>query len=73
MFLKAIQLNPRLANYHGNLGVLYHRWGKYSKAQQHYQAALELDPKSHNAKENLKKLQQTMTRQSKTQTQTGPK
>ena len=44
-FLAAIRLAPFEANYHSNLGVLYHRWKKYEKAEAAYSKALQLNPK----------------------------
>ena len=40
-------------------GVLYHRWGKHSKAEKCYTKALQLDPQSENVHENLEKLKRT--------------
>uniref|UniRef100_A0A914WQJ4 Tetratricopeptide repeat protein n=1 Tax=Plectus sambesii TaxID=2011161 RepID=A0A914WQJ4_9BILA len=39
----AIRLDPLNAPYYGNLGVLYHRWGKFDRAEASYRRALELD------------------------------
>lgn len=39
------------------VGVLYHRWNKVSEAEYMYKKALEFNPHSRSAKENLKKLQ----------------
>lgn len=58
-FLKALTLSPNSAEIHGNLGVLYHRWGKHSKAEKCYRKALNLDPHSENVQENLEKLKRT--------------
>jgi len=46
---------PR-AVYYGNLGVLYHRWGKTDQAVLSYKAALRINPNLRSAQENLKKL-----------------
>lgn len=56
-FLSAIRLNPHSPIYHTNLGVLYHRWKKFEKAEQSYQKALSIDPQWKSAIENLKLLQ----------------
>lgn len=39
-----------------NLGVLYHRWKKYSLAKEMYSKAIELDPLFTSAQKNLKTL-----------------
>ncbi|GAB0098958.1 Protein O-mannosyl-transferase TMTC4 [Sergentomyia squamirostris] len=56
LFLKAIELKPNYAMYYANLGVLYHRWQKPSKATEFYQKALKLDPNLRSVRENLSKL-----------------
>ncbi|XP_067842710.1 protein O-mannosyl-transferase TMTC4 isoform X2 [Heptranchias perlo] len=62
LFLKALQINPTIASYHGNLAVLYHRWGKLDLAKERYEAAVKLDPASPGIVENYnllkKKLEQ---------------
>ncbi|XP_062904450.1 protein O-mannosyl-transferase TMTC4 isoform X3 [Mobula hypostoma] len=62
LFLKALQSNPKIASYHGNLAVLYHRWGKLKLAKERYEIALRLDPASPGIVENYsllkKKLEQ---------------
>ncbi|XP_059826492.1 protein O-mannosyl-transferase TMTC4 isoform X2 [Hypanus sabinus] len=62
LFLKALQRNPKIASYHGNLAVLYHRWGKLKLAKERYEIALKLDPASPGIVENYsllkKKLEQ---------------
>ncbi|XP_072884906.1 protein O-mannosyl-transferase TMTC4 isoform X2 [Hemitrygon akajei] len=62
LFLKALQRNPKIASYHGNLAVLYHRWGKLKLAKERYEIALKLDPSSPGIVENYsllkKKLEQ---------------
>ncbi|XP_045139721.1 protein O-mannosyl-transferase TMTC4 isoform X3 [Echinops telfairi] len=62
LFLKAIQANPKAASYHGNLAVLYHRWGHLDSAKKHYEISLQLDPAAPGTKENYgllrRKLQQ---------------
>ena len=62
MFLKAIQFKPNTASYHGNLGVLYHRWGKLEQAYQNYQRSLTLDPSSEVTAENFRKLGRTLNK-----------
>eukprot|EP00057_Strongylocentrotus_purpuratus_P016302 XP_011670776.1 PREDICTED: transmembrane and TPR repeat-containing protein 4 [Strongylocentrotus purpuratus] len=56
MYLQAIHYKPNVARYHGNLGVLYHRWGKLEEAYHQYQRSLTLDPASEVMEENLRKL-----------------
>lgn len=63
LFLKAIKANPNVASYHGNLAVLYHRWGHLDSAKKHYEISLQLDPVAVGTKENYsllrRKLEQT--------------
>ncbi|KAL4704834.1 hypothetical protein ACJJTC_001309 [Scirpophaga incertulas] len=44
------------AIHYANLGVLYHRWKKYNKAEAMYKNALKLDPNFESASRNLKNL-----------------
>lgn len=55
-FLMATNLDPTNANYWANLGVLYHRWRKYERAQQSYVHALRLNPSLRSAQDNLSML-----------------
>lgn len=55
-FLTAIELNNKVATYHSNLGVLYHRWGKLILAEEAYKHALILDPNSKQTTDNLQLL-----------------
>lgn len=43
-FLEIIRLNPKLAEAHANLGVVYFGQGKYAQASQSFQEALKLKP-----------------------------
>ncbi|KAM7111669.1 protein O-mannosyl-transferase TMTC4 isoform 4-T6 [Molossus nigricans] len=52
LFLKAIKAHPNTASYHGNLAVLYHRWGHLDLAKKHYEISLQLDPTAPGTKEN---------------------
>ncbi|XP_059935780.1 protein O-mannosyl-transferase TMTC4 isoform X1 [Mesoplodon densirostris] len=52
LFLKAIKGHPNTASYHGNLAVLYHRWGHLDLAKKHYEISLRLDPMASGTKEN---------------------
>lgn len=56
MYQKVVSLEPRNYLYHTNLGVLYHRWGKFEKAIESYRNALKIRENSKTAKENLEKL-----------------
>ncbi|XP_063967470.1 protein O-mannosyl-transferase TMTC4-like [Lytechinus pictus] len=56
MYLQAIHYKLDVARYHGNLGVLYHRWGKLEEAYHQYQRSLTLDPSSEVMEDNLRKL-----------------
>lgn len=53
--LKAISLNPS-SKYYGNLGILYHRWKKYKKAENAYQKCLQLDPNNTEMRKNYQML-----------------
>lgn len=55
-FKNAIAKNPKDATFFTNLGVLYHRWNKFSEAEHMYIQALEIKPELSSAKENLRKL-----------------
>ncbi|XP_043854030.1 protein O-mannosyl-transferase TMTC4 isoform X1 [Dromiciops gliroides] len=65
LFLKAIKANPNAASYHGNLAVLYHRWGNFDLAKKYYEVSLKLDPLAPGTKENYnllkRKLEQLQT------------
>lgn len=56
MYKKVVSIDPRNYLYHTNLGVLYHRWGKFDKAIESYRNALKIRENSKTAKENLDKL-----------------
>ncbi|XP_034942581.1 protein O-mannosyl-transferase TMTC4 [Chelonus insularis] len=61
-FQTALMLDPYNPTIYTNLGVLYHRWHKLDKAKIMYNKALELDPNHQNAKLNIKKLQNLLTK-----------
>jgi len=44
------------------LGVLYHRWKKYDKAEQLYQQALEINPQLQSTKDNMALLYKARNR-----------
>ncbi|KAL5283551.1 TMTC4 family protein [Megaselia abdita] len=56
MYKKVVSLDPRNYLYHTNLGVLYHRWGRFDKAIESYRNALKIKENSKTAKDNLEKL-----------------
>ncbi|XP_027244741.1 protein O-mannosyl-transferase TMTC4 isoform X8 [Cricetulus griseus] len=60
LFLKAIKANPNVASYHGNLAVLYHRWGHLDSAKKHYEISLQLDPVAAGTKENYSLLRRKL-------------
>ncbi|XP_060681826.1 protein O-mannosyl-transferase TMTC4 isoform X1 [Hemiscyllium ocellatum] len=60
LFLKALQINPTIASYHGNLAVLYHRWGRLDLANKQYKLALKLDPTSPGIMENYNLLKKKL-------------
>jgi tetratricopeptide (TPR) repeat protein len=48
-FLNILHLNPKLAEAHANLGVVYYSQGKYSEASKSFREALKLKPSLSNA------------------------
>ncbi|XP_029460365.1 protein O-mannosyl-transferase TMTC4 isoform X1 [Rhinatrema bivittatum] len=60
LFLKAIKANPNTASYHGNLAVLYHRWGNLDSAKKHYEISLKLDPVAPGTRENYSLLKRKL-------------
>ncbi|XP_037655782.1 protein O-mannosyl-transferase TMTC4 isoform X4 [Choloepus didactylus] len=65
LFLKAIKANPNAASYHGNLAVLYHRWGHLNLAKKHYEISLHLDPTASGTKENYGLLRRKLEQMQK--------
>ncbi|XP_066872251.1 protein O-mannosyl-transferase TMTC4 isoform X3 [Kogia breviceps] len=65
LFLKAIKAHPNAASYHGNLAVLYHRWGQLDLAKKHYEISLRLDPKASGTKENYDLLRRKLEQMQK--------
>ncbi|XP_077014721.1 protein O-mannosyl-transferase TMTC4 isoform X2 [Tamandua tetradactyla] len=65
LFLKAIKANPNAASYHGNLAVLYHRWGHLDLAKKHYEISLHLDPTASGTKENYGLLRRKLEQMQK--------
>uniref|UniRef100_A0A3Q3XNG4 dolichyl-phosphate-mannose--protein mannosyltransferase n=1 Tax=Mola mola TaxID=94237 RepID=A0A3Q3XNG4_MOLML len=59
-FLRALQINPNAASCHGNLAVLYHRWGKLELAKKHYELSLKLDPEAPGTRDNYNMLRRKM-------------
>lgn len=62
-FLKAIQQSSHDSRYYANLGVLYHRWGKYEAAVKSYNKALELDPSLATTRDNLQMVYRKMEKE----------
>lgn len=56
LYLKIIQLQPKHALYHVNLGVLYHRWNRKAQALDSYRNALKINPNLSNAKKYIEQL-----------------
>jgi Tfp pilus assembly protein PilF len=52
----ALEIDPRYAPAHNNLGVVYERQGKRNEAIAEYRAALAADPELKDAKRNLDRL-----------------
>jgi tetratricopeptide (TPR) repeat protein len=50
---QAVQLAPKLADGHYNLGALHHRAGRYNKARAAYLAALVAEPRYQDARHQL--------------------
>ncbi|XP_059541033.1 protein O-mannosyl-transferase TMTC4 isoform X2 [Myotis daubentonii] len=65
LFLKAIKAHPNTASYHGNLAVLYHRWGHLDLAKKHYEISLQLDPTAPGTKENYGLLRRKLEQMQK--------
>ncbi|XP_008336000.2 transmembrane and TPR repeat-containing protein 4-like [Cynoglossus semilaevis] len=55
-FLHALRINPNAASFHGNLAVLYHRWGKLDLAKKHYELSLDLDAEAPGTRDNYNML-----------------
>ncbi|XP_068124093.1 protein O-mannosyl-transferase TMTC4 isoform X2 [Hyperolius riggenbachi] len=60
LFLRAIDANPSSASYHGNLAVLYHRWGHLDLAKKHYEISMKLDPSAQGTRENYNLLKRKL-------------
>ncbi|HOC52569.1 MAG TPA: tetratricopeptide repeat protein [Caldisericia bacterium] len=52
-YKKAIELNPKDAEAHNNLGVLYYNQNKFKEAEYEYKKAIELNPNHAGAHNNL--------------------
>uniref|UniRef100_A0A8D3DXK2 dolichyl-phosphate-mannose--protein mannosyltransferase n=1 Tax=Scophthalmus maximus TaxID=52904 RepID=A0A8D3DXK2_SCOMX len=59
-FLHALRINPNSASCHGNLAVLYHRWGKLELAKKHYELSLKLDPEAPGTRDNYNMLRRKL-------------
>uniref|UniRef100_A0A8C6SMQ6 dolichyl-phosphate-mannose--protein mannosyltransferase n=1 Tax=Neogobius melanostomus TaxID=47308 RepID=A0A8C6SMQ6_9GOBI len=59
-FLNALKINPKAASCHGNLAVLYHRWGKLEQAKKHYELSLKLDPEAPGTQDNYNMLRRKL-------------
>lgn len=60
LFLRAIEANPSSASYHGNLAVLYHRWGHLDLAKKYYEISMKLDPSAQGTRENYNLLKRKL-------------
>ncbi|XP_043748413.1 protein O-mannosyl-transferase TMTC4 isoform X5 [Cervus elaphus] len=65
LFLRAIKAHPNTASYHGNLAVLYHRWGHLDLAKKHYEISLRLDPTASGTRENYGLLRRKLEQMQK--------
>ena len=52
-FLNALEMDPKTAIVHNNIGVLYYTQGDKEKALHHYEEAAEIEPKNSNFRKNL--------------------
>uniref|UniRef100_M4AG21 dolichyl-phosphate-mannose--protein mannosyltransferase n=1 Tax=Xiphophorus maculatus TaxID=8083 RepID=M4AG21_XIPMA len=59
-FLHALRIKPNAAGCHGNLAVLYHRWGKLELAKKHYELSLKLDPEAPGTRDNYNMLRRKL-------------
>uniref|UniRef100_A0A8C3A527 dolichyl-phosphate-mannose--protein mannosyltransferase n=1 Tax=Cyclopterus lumpus TaxID=8103 RepID=A0A8C3A527_CYCLU len=59
-FLHALRISPNSASCHGNLAVLYHRWGKLELARKHYELSLKLDPEAPGTRDNYNMLRRKL-------------
>lgn len=55
VMLEAVRLEPKNADHHANLGLLYQKSGIKDKARESFEAALKLDPENKKALKGLKK------------------
>ncbi len=53
--LEALRLEPKNADHHANLGLLYQKTGIKDKAKESFEAALKIDPENKKALKGLKK------------------
>ncbi|XP_064413712.1 protein O-mannosyl-transferase TMTC4 isoform X3 [Latimeria chalumnae] len=60
LFLSALKANPNAASYHGNIAVLYHRWGRLESAKKHYEISLKLDSTAPGTNENYSLLRRKL-------------
>ncbi|XP_076346321.1 protein O-mannosyl-transferase TMTC1-like isoform X2 [Tachypleus tridentatus] len=60
----AVQIDPKIAHAHLNLGVIHHLQGRYNEALKHYQSAQNLDPYNPVVVENMKKLKKQVFKSS---------
>ena len=61
-YRQALQLNPRNAEAHNNMGNALLKQGRLEEAMQHYRQALQIDP---NFPEPQQALNRALTRQGK--------
>ncbi|MFN7170215.1 MAG: tetratricopeptide repeat protein [Candidatus Omnitrophota bacterium] len=52
-YLLGLKINPKIAGFYNNLGVIYQNQGKVELAREYYQKALEINPRLINAVLNL--------------------
>ncbi|XP_075910199.1 protein O-mannosyl-transferase TMTC4 isoform X2 [Petromyzon marinus] len=62
LYLQALKGNPNAANYHGNLGVLYHRWGRLEEARRSYETSLRMEPGDPGVRDNYGLLLRRLAR-----------
>ncbi len=62
LFRRAIQLNPRAAEAHNDLATTLVKLNRLSEAVQHYRLALKVDSQLVDAQQNLRKVEQVLSR-----------
>ena len=59
-FQEALRRNPGVAGAHNNLAILYAERGDLSRAAEHFQRAVDLDPTLSGARINLERAREAL-------------